>query len=167
MTRRAHGAVCWSEARAEYDRLRARSDALPSGHPDEDAAVTRGDWFTGGDLASLDSDGYLWFHGRNDDLMNALGYRVSPSEVEAVLARHPDVAEVGVAELAVRADLKVIAAFVVARAGASPDAAALIAFCGAHLAAYKCPREIRFLDALPRTANGKVQRKRLVAASQG
>jgi len=129
--------------------------------PDEDAAVTRGDWFTGGDLASLDADGYLWFHGRNDDLMNALGYRVSPGEVEAVLARHPDVAEVGVAELAVRADLKVIAAFVVARAGASPDAAALIAFCGAHLAAYKCPREIRFLEALPRTPNGKIQRRRL------
>ncbi|KQP63258.1 acyl-CoA synthetase [Methylobacterium sp. Leaf112] len=129
--------------------------------PDEDAAVTRGDWFTGGDLASLDSDGYLWFHGRNDDLMNALGYRVSPSEVEAVLARHPDVAEVGVAELGVRADLRVIAAFVVPRAGASPDAAALIAFCQAHLAAYKCPRAIRFLEALPRTPNGKIQRRRL------
>ncbi|KQP10431.1 AMP-dependent synthetase [Methylobacterium sp. Leaf99] len=129
--------------------------------PDEDAAVTRGDWFTGGDLASLDADGTLRFHGRNDDLMNALGYRVSPGEVEAVLARHPDVAEVGVAELAVRADLSVIAAFVVARAGAAPSADALLAFCRQHLAAYKCPREIRFLDALPRTPNGKVQRRRL------
>ena len=129
--------------------------------PDEDAAVTRGAWFTGGDLARFDADGYLWFHGRNDDLMNALGYRVSPSEVEAVLARHPDVAEVGVAELAVRADLNVIAAFVVAKPGTAPEAASLLAFCGQHLAAYKCPREIRFLDALPRTPNGKVQRRRL------
>ncbi|WP_342149718.1 class I adenylate-forming enzyme family protein [Methylorubrum sp. SB2] len=130
--------------------------------PEEEAAVMRGDWFAGGDLASLDADGYLWFHGRNDDLMNAMGYRVSPVEVESVLAAHPDVAEVGVAELAVRADVRVIAGFVVPRADSTPDAQALIAWCNERLAGYKCPREIRFLEALPRTANGKVQRKRLV-----
>lgn len=132
--------------------------------PEEEAAVMRGDWFAGGDLASLDADGYVHFHGRNDDLMNAMGYRVSPVEVEGVLAEHPDVAEVGVAELAVRADLRVIAAFVVLRPGAQPDAEGLIGWCGERLAAYKTPREIRFLDALPRTANGKVQRKRLAEA---
>ena len=129
--------------------------------PEEEAAVMRGDWFAGGDLASLDLDGYLWFHGRNDDLMNAMGYRVSPVEVESALADHPDVAEVGVAELPVRADVRVIAAFVVPRPGTTPGAEALIAWCHERLAGYKCPREIRFLDALPRTANGKVQRKRL------
>ncbi|KQT53426.1 AMP-dependent synthetase [Methylobacterium sp. Leaf456] len=132
--------------------------------PEEEAVVMRGDWFAGGDLASLDADGYLWFHGRNDDLMNAMGYRVSPVEVENVLAAHPDVAEVGVAELAVRADVRVIAGFVVPRAGAEPDAEGLIAWCTERLAGYKCPREIRFLEALPRTANGKVQRKRLAEA---
>ena len=129
--------------------------------PDEEAVVMRGEWFAGGDLARLDADGYLWFHGRHDDLMNAMGYRVSPNEVEAVLAEHPDVADVGVAELAVRSDVRVIAAFVVPRPDASKDAQALLAWCTERLAAYKCPREIRFLDALPRTANGKVQRKRL------
>lgn len=130
--------------------------------PDEEAAVMRGQWFAGGDRASLDEDGYLWFHGRNDDLMNAMGYRVSPDEVEAALLQHPDVEDAGVAELAVRAGVSVIAAFVVLKAGAAQDAEALLAWCGERLAAYKCPREIRFLDALPRTANGKVQRKRLV-----
>lgn len=134
--------------------------------PEEEAAVMRGAWFAGGDLASLDADGYLWFHGRNDDLMNAMGYRVSPVEVESVLAAHPDVAEVGVAELAVRADVRVIAAFVVPRPGAEPDADGLLAWCSERLAGYKCPRAIRFLDSLPRTANGKVQRKRL-AETQG
>ena len=129
--------------------------------PDEEAAVMRGDWFAGGDRASLDADGYLWFHGRNDDLMNAMGYRVSPNEVESVLGSHPDVAEVGVAELTVRAGIAVIAGFVVLKPGAVPDADGLIVWCKERLAAYKCPREIRFLDALPRTANGKVQRKRL------
>ncbi|MEH3117205.1 MAG: AMP-binding protein [Methylorubrum populi] len=142
-----------------------RSDpALMLGYwrrPEEEAAVLRGEWFAGGDLASLDAEGYLWFHGRNDDLMNAMGYRVSPVEVEGVLAAHPDIAEAGVAELAVRADLRVIAAFVVLRPGARPDADRLIAWCNARLAAYKAPRAIRFLEALPRTANGKVQRKRL------
>ena len=133
--------------------------------PDEEAQVLRGEWFAGGDLARLDADGYLWFEGRNDDLMNAMGYRVSPNEVEGALAEHPDVAEVGVAELAVRADIRVIAAFVVLNAGARADAEALLAWCRARLAAYKCPREVRFLPALPRTANGKVQRKRLAEAA--
>jgi len=57
--------------------------------PTEDAEVTRGDWFVGGDLASFDEDGYLWFHGRGDDVMTSMGYRVSPAEVEAALADHP------------------------------------------------------------------------------
>ncbi|KAB1074659.1 acyl-CoA synthetase [Methylobacterium planeticum] len=133
--------------------------------PEEEAAVMRGDWFVGGDLAALDPDGYLWFAGRNDDLMNAMGYRVSPNEVEGVLGAHPDVVEVGVAERAVRADVRVICGFVVLRAGAEPDADALLAWCRARLAAYKCPREIRFLAGLPRTPNGKVQRKRLDEAA--
>jgi acyl-coenzyme A synthetase/AMP-(fatty) acid ligase len=130
--------------------------------PDEEAQVFRGEWFTGGDLASIDADGYVWFHGRNNDVMNALGYRVSPAEIESVLARHPDVADVAVTELPVRADLSVIAAFVVPKEGAEPDRAALLDFSARHLAAYKCPREIVFLDALPRTANGKLQRRRLI-----
>lgn len=132
--------------------------------PDEEAAVMCGEWFVGGDRASLDEDGYVWFHGRADDLMNAFGYRVSPNEVEGVLSAHPDVAEVGVAEMKPRPDLSIIAGFVVLRAGAVTDEAALLAWCADRLAAYKCPRAIRFLDALPRTANGKVQRKRLAAA---
>lgn len=133
--------------------------------PDEEAQVFRGDWFCGGDLARLDEAGYLWFEGRADDLMNAMGYRVSPNEVEGVLAEHPSVAEVGVAELRVRADVSVVCGFVVLQPGAEADAAALLDWCRSRLAAYKCPREIRFLDALPRTANGKVQRKRLHEAA--
>ena len=135
--------------------------------PEEEAEVMRGDWFVGGDLARLDADGYLWFEGRNNDLMKAMGYRVSPNELEVVLSAHPSVAEVGVAELPVRADVSVICGFVVLQPGAEPDAKALLAWCAERLAAYKRPREIRFLDALPRTANGKVQRKRLAEAVEG
>ncbi|HOW76572.1 MAG TPA: acyl-CoA synthetase [Candidatus Competibacteraceae bacterium] len=132
--------------------------------PDEEELVYRGDWFIGGDLAHFDADGYLIYHGRNDDVMNAMGYRVSPLEVEHCLSQHPAVAEVAVTELRVRDEVCVIAAFVVPRDPDEPDgldAAPLLAYAHAHLAAYKCPREIIFIDALPRTANGKVLRREL------
>jgi acyl-coenzyme A synthetase/AMP-(fatty) acid ligase len=132
--------------------------------PDEEALVYRGDWFIGGDLVHFDADGYMIYHGRNDDVMNAMGYRVSPLEVEHCLSQHPAVAEVAVTELAVRDGVTVIAAFVVPRDPDEPDgmdAAPLLAFAREHLAAYKCPREIIFTDSLPRTANGKVRRRDL------
>jgi len=129
--------------------------------PDEDAEVFRGEWFVGGDLAAFDAEGYLWYHGRADDVMNAMGYRVSPQEVEAALAKHLSVGEVAVRELHVREDVSVIAAFIVLKEGATPDVASLDAFAGEVLAAYKCPREYRFVESLPRTANGKVMRRAL------
>ena len=131
--------------------------------PEDEAAVYRGEWFIGGDLAAFDEDGYLWYHGRADDVMNAMGYRVSPQEVEAALAGHPDIAEVAVTELSVREDVKVIAAYIVPREGSAPDRDAIAAYAKENLAAYKCPREIVFVDRLPRTANGKVMRRALYA----
>lgn len=131
--------------------------------PEEEALVYRGDWFIGGDLAHFDADGYLHYHGRNDDVMNAMGYRVSPLEVEHCLSRHPAVAEVAVAEITVREGVTVIAAFVIPHDLDEMDAAPLLAYAHQHLAAYKCPREIIFTDALPRTANGKIRRRDLAA----
>ncbi|HMW56468.1 MAG TPA: AMP-binding protein [Accumulibacter sp.] len=132
--------------------------------PDEEELVYRGEWFIGGDLVHFDADGYLIYHGRNDDMMNAMGYRVSPLEVEHCLSKHPAVAEVAVTELRVREGVSVIAAFVVPRDPDEPDgldAAPLLAYAHEHLAAYKCPREVIFTDGLPRTANGKVRRRDL------
>jgi acyl-coenzyme A synthetase/AMP-(fatty) acid ligase len=129
--------------------------------PDEQACAFRGDWFIGGDLATMDDDGYIWFEGRNDDLMNAFGYRVSPQEVENVLLGHPAVAEAGVAQVQVREDVAVIAGFVVPASGCECEAAALLAHAARHLARYKLPREIRVVDSLPRTANGKLLRREL------
>jgi acyl-coenzyme A synthetase/AMP-(fatty) acid ligase len=126
--------------------------------PEEEAQVLRGAWFIGGDLASMDGDGYVTHQGRANDIMKALGYRVAPQEVEAALAEHPAVAEVACAEVRVRADVSVIGAFVVLKPGASADADGIKAFAATRLAAYKCPREVIFLDALPRTANGKLRR---------
>ena len=129
--------------------------------PEDDVQVYRGEWFVGGDLAHFDEEGYLWYEGRADDVMNALGYRVAPAEIEAILSEHEAVAEVAVAERKVRSDLSIVAAYVVPVEGAHPDADDLIAFATDRLARYKCPREIVFVDALPRTGNGKVMRRSL------
>ncbi|HMR30702.1 MAG TPA: AMP-binding protein [Geminicoccaceae bacterium] len=129
--------------------------------PDEEAAVYRGDWFVGGDLARFDEDGYLWFGGRADDLLNAGGLRVSPQEVEKALATHPVVAEVAVGEVEVASDVRIAAAFVVPRPGMELPVAELQALAEGQLAAYKRPRAYRIVQSLPRTANGKVVRKRL------
>jgi acyl-coenzyme A synthetase/AMP-(fatty) acid ligase len=129
--------------------------------PEEEAEVLRGDWFIGGDLASLDADGYVSHHGRANDIMKAGGYRVSPQEVEAAIAGHDSVAEVACTEVRVRADVSIIAAFVVAKPGASRDAAAIKAYAAERLATYKQPREVVFVEQLPRTPNGKLKRAAL------
>ena len=133
--------------------------------PAEEADVMRGDWFCGGDLAVIDDHGYVTHLGRANEIMKALGYRVSPLEVEVALGVHPEIAEIACAELNVREGVSVIAAFVVPRPGCEIDCEAIKAFAATRLAAYKCPREVVIVDALPRTSNGKVQRSRLAALS--
>ena len=129
--------------------------------PEEDKAVTRGDWFVGGDLASLDEDGYLWFHGRGDDVMTSMGYRVSPAEVEAALASHPDIAEVAVTEIPIHDGIRIISAFVVAADNGHIAPESILAHASRNLADYKRPRQVFAVSSLPRTANGKVQRNKL------
>jgi len=129
--------------------------------PDAEREVFRGDWFVGGDVAEMDLDGYVWLHGRRDDLMNAQGYRVSPAEVEAVLSHAPGVADVAVAERKVRSDVSVICAFIVAAPGGKPEEALLAAHCAEHLAGYKTPKKYVFVKTLPRTRNGKIARRLL------
>ncbi len=129
--------------------------------PDEDESVYRGDWFVGGDLARFDEDGYLWYEGRADDVMNAMGYRVSPLEVETAITSHSNVAEVGVCEIQVREDVSIIAAFVVPKDVDEVDAASILNHTARHLATYKQPREVVFVETLPRSPNGKLLRRAL------
>lgn len=142
-----------------------RSDpALMLGYwkrPEEEADVMRGDWFVGGDLGTIDDEGYVAHRGRANELMNAGGYRVSPLEVEAAIALCPLVAEVACSEVRIRKDVSIVAAFVVLADDAKADSAAIKTFAAERLAAYKVPREIVFVERIARTANGKVQRKAL------
>lgn len=129
--------------------------------PDEETLTTCGDWFVGGDLAEFDADGYVFHRGRADDAMNAGGYRVSPIEIEAALADCPGVVEVGVAERQVRPDVSIIAAYVVRGPASAIDENDILRHAASRLAAYKLPKQVIFLDALPRSANGKLLRRQL------
>jgi acetyl-CoA synthetase len=133
-----------------------------------------GDWCRTGDLASRDSDGYLWYQGRSDDVFKAAGYRIGPGEIENCLVKHPAVANVAVVPKPDAARGAVVKAYVVL----SPDFVAararytgtqeqfdaeLMAQLQAHvkdkLAPYEYPKEIEFLETLPMTTTGKVQRR--------
>ncbi|MGF1447740.1 MAG: acyl-CoA synthetase [Pikeienuella sp.] len=131
--------------------------------PAETAESFRGEWFLTGDRARMDADGYITHLGRADEVMTALGYRVSPAEVEAAMEPHPAVAEIAVAELPVRADLKLIAAFV-RPVGPWPGEEALEIWAAERLAPYKRPRIWIQVDALPRTQTGKLVRSQLIAS---
>jgi len=119
-------------------------------------------WYRTGDTAVMDQDGYLWYLGRSDDMFKAAGYRIGPSEVENCLVKHPAVANAAVVPRPDRERGAIVKAFVVLAPGFAGDDA-LIAKLQDHvrgkLAPYEYPREIEFIDALPMTTTGKVQRR--------
>jgi len=123
-------------------------------------AARRGDWFLTGDIGQMDEDGYIAFLGRNDDMMNALGYRVAPEEVEAALVAHPSIQAAAAIELKARSDLSLIAAFLECP-GEKPSEDELAIHAKGLLADYKVPKLWRFIDELPRNPNGKLQRRKL------
>ncbi len=131
----------------------------------QDEAGTRsafsGQWFLTGDLVRMRTDGAIEYLGRRDDRMNAQGYRVDPSEVEAVLLRCPGVAECGVTELPVSDGLSVIAAWVVLDEGCAIERPVLEEHMAERLAAYKAPRAYFLAERLPQTPNGKLMRRAL------
>jgi acetyl-CoA synthetase len=156
------------------------------GHPDpifflgywKNEAATRakftGDWCRTGDLATRDADGYLWYQGRADDVFKAAGYRIGPGEIENCLVKHPAVANAAVVPkpdqergALVKAYVVLAPDFVASRAYDSGAGGQfdlnLVAELQAHvkgkLAPYEYPKEIEFVDALPMTTTGKVQRR--------
>ncbi|MGH0032434.1 MAG: class I adenylate-forming enzyme family protein [Myxococcota bacterium] len=131
--------------------------------PETTAEVLRDGWFHTGDLGALDDEGFLQVVGRRKELIRTGGESVAPAEVEAVLAEHPDVAEVAVVGMPDAEWGEVVCAAVVARPGAAPDLASLQAFCDDRLAGFKKPRRLEIVAELPRTsATGQVQRTLLV-----
>ncbi|MGR3479289.1 class I adenylate-forming enzyme family protein [Salipiger marinus] len=127
--------------------------------PEATAARMAGDWFLTGDLGSMSDEGAVTYLGREDDMMTAGGYRVSPLEVETALAGLPGITELAVTELQVKEGVRVIAAFCIS---ALPlDEAALAQAAAERLARYKQPRAWIRVETLPRNANGKLRRRAL------
>ncbi|HSD60772.1 MAG TPA: AMP-binding protein, partial [Burkholderiales bacterium] len=137
-----------------------------------------GDWCRTGDLAKSDADGYLWYMGRADDVFKSAGYRIGPSEIENCLLKHPAVANAAVIGKPDEARGTIVKAFIVLTPGQEPSPeleAEIQAHVRSRLASYEYPKEIEFIDALPMTTTGKVQRRvlrqreeeKLKAASAG
>jgi len=134
----------------------------------KDPEATRGkfagDWFRTGDTARRDADGYLWFQGRNDDLIKSAGYRIGPAEVEAAMLAHPAVAEAAAVGIPDAVRGQIVKGFVrlKAGAGASPGLAKEIQeTVKRRLAAHQYPRDIEFVEDFPRTTTGKIKRSEL------
>ena len=129
--------------------------------PEENALTLVGDWLCTGDRVSLGQDGDVHYHGRKDDLEMVGGISVAPTEIEGVLLGHPAVEEAAVVALPDAIGATRLQAFVVAAPGQAPSAelgAALLQLVRTHLVAYMVPRSVTFVDALPRTPSGKLQR---------
>ena len=106
-----------------------------------------------------DEDGYIWFIGRKDDIINSFGYRVSPYEIERVLKSHPAVADCASVGEEIEKDKVLVVAYVIMRPGSTTTADELLVFGRKHLAAYKAPKTIYIAKDFPRTKNGKILRK--------
>jgi len=121
-----------------------------------------GDWSRTGDVATMDADGYLWYQGRADDVFKVAGYRVGPSEIENCIVKHPAVANAAVVPSPDETRGSVVKAFIVLAAGHLPSAeleSDIQQHVRKFLAPYEYPKEIEFIEALPMTTTGKVQRK--------
>ncbi len=131
------------------------------GNPEATAAKFSGDWCRTGDLARVDEDGYYWYQGRSDDMFKAAGYRIGPAEIENCLVRHPAITNAAVVPTPDATRGNLIKAYIVLCAGITPSTG-LEDDIRQHVrrfrAPYEYPKEIEFVDALPMTTTGKVQR---------
>ena len=121
-------------------------------------------WNVTGDTFSRDEDGYFWYHARSDDMIISSGYNIAAPEVEEALLKHPEVSECAVVGVPDEARGSIVKAFVVLTPGIAADDVKrreLQDFVKAEIAPYKYPRALEFVDGLPRTATGKLQRFRL------
>jgi acetyl-CoA synthetase len=135
--------------------------------PDETAKSYSDGYFLTGDYARIDEDGYIWFVGRKDDIINTFGYRVSPHEIERVMKTHPDIADcVALGETSGKDKILVSVCII-----PGPDATAteqdILEFGRNNLAKYKAPKRVHFYQEFPRTNNGKVLRKQMLAELGG
>ncbi|MGE5270218.1 MAG: acyl-CoA synthetase [Thiohalocapsa sp.] len=133
-------------------------------NPEATAAKFAGAWCLTGDIAVQDADGYIWYKGREDDLISSAGYRIGPTDIEDCLMKHPAVLMAAVVGRPEPVRGEIVRAFVMPQTGVTPNPALaeeIRHFVGERLAWYQAPREIVFVDELPLTATGKIIRRDL------
>ena len=127
-------------------------------------------WYMTGDRASIDKEGYFWFVGRDDDIINTGGHLVSPFEVESALIEHPAVAESAVVSKPDPINMEVVKAFVTLKSGFTPSPELdleIMNFIRKKLSPLAMPQEIEFMESLPKTRSGKIMRRILKAKEWG
>lgn len=147
----------------EVGELVARGGNVTPGYldePEETARILRDGWLWTGDLAERDADGYLFHRGRAKEILKIRGHRISPLEIERIVALHPDVAEAAVVG-ATDDTGQVLLALIVPRSGGAPTESALRRFCVERLPAYQVPVRFELVERLPRTESGKLLRVEL------
>ena len=140
------------------------------GNPEATAGSYRNGWIMTGDQGTIDAQGYIRFLGRDDDMVSSAGYRIGPAEVEESLVRHPQVAEVAVIPSPDPIRGQVVKAMVVLAdgcVGGDDLTAELQAQVKTQLAAYKYPRVVEYVESLPKTTTGKLNRKLLASLERG
>ncbi len=130
-------------------------------HPEESAAALRNNWLHTGDMGKKDQDGYIYIVDRRKEMLLVRGMNVYPREIEEVLHQFPNVREAAVVPKLDEKRGEVPIAFVSPVEGAKLDPGEILRFCRERLADYKIPREVRIMDALPRTATGKIAKLEL------
>jgi acyl-CoA synthetase (AMP-forming)/AMP-acid ligase II len=154
----------------EVGHLVARGDNVTLGYldePEETAAILHHGWLWTGDLAYRDGDGFFFHQGRSKEILKIGGHRVSPIEIEHVVAEHPDVAEAAVIGVGHELMGEVPAAFVVPRPGRTPSEEELRRFCRERMPLYKVPVSFTVVEALPRNEAGKLLRSVLARRLAG
>jgi len=153
--------------------LRARTNPhYPIGYwnrPEDTKEDFEGDWFHTKDAAELDEDGYVWYAGRADDVIISAGYRIGPFEVESACVEHPAVREAAAVASPDPKRGDIVKAFVILAEGHEPSdekADEIKTFVRGHLSAFAYPREIEFVDDLPKTLTGKIRRIELREAER-
>jgi long-chain acyl-CoA synthetase len=149
----------------EVGELWTRSSQNMKGYHGDEAAtaatITSDGWLRTGDAGYVDDEGYIYLHDRVKDMIVSGGDNIYPAEIENVLAKHPDIADVAVIGVPDEKWGEAVKAIVVKREGSSSTAEDLIAFAREQLAGYKLPKSVDFIDALPRNPSGKILKKDL------
>jgi acetyl-CoA synthetase len=152
------------------DVYRSKFVGAPDGASPDQLRTSRNVWYVSGDRASIDPDGYYWFVGRDDDVINTGGHLVGPFEVESALVEHEAVAEAAVIGKPDEINMEVVKAFVALKAGYAPSAELeldIMNFVRKRLSPLAMPQEIEFRDKLPKTRSGKILRRYLRAIEWG